>query len=93
MCWDFYYSLLCLSLKLFKLDWIEQGAGFLIAFLPLLFVPSMVGIMNYPTLLSKQGILLFIIIVISTVITATVAGHASQLLEKGKRKRKDEQQA
>jgi len=85
--------LLCLSLKLFKLDWIEEGAGFLLAFLPLLFVPSMVGIMNYPTLLSKQGILLFIIIVISTVITIIVAGHASQLLEKGKRKRKDEQQA
>ncbi|MEJ9212514.1 CidA/LrgA family holin-like protein [Bacillus smithii] len=85
--------LLCLSLKLFKLDWIEQGAGFLIAFLPLLFVPAMIGIMNYPSLLSKQGILLFFIVFISTIMTVVAAGHASQLLEKSGQKRKDEQKA
>lgn len=85
--------LLCLSLKLFKLDWIEQGAGFLIAFLPLLFVPAMIGIMNYPSLLSKQGVLLFFIVFISTIMTVVVAGHASQLLEKSRQKRKDEQKA
>ncbi|KYD33745.1 MULTISPECIES: CidA/LrgA family protein [Geobacillus] len=85
--------LLCLSLKLFKLDWIEQGAGFLIAFLPLLFVPAMIGIMNYPSLLSKQGVLLFFIVFISTIMTVVAAGHASQLLEKSRQKRKDEQKA
>ncbi|MBE3570445.1 MAG: CidA/LrgA family holin-like protein [Bacillales bacterium] len=83
--------LLCLSLKLFKLDWIEQGAGFLIAFLPLLFVPAMIGIMNYPSLLSEQGVLLFFIVFISTIMTVIAAGHASQLLEKSRQKRKDEQ--
>jgi holin-like protein len=85
--------LLCLSFKLFKLDWIEQGAGFLLAFLPLLFVPSMIGIMNYPSLLSKQGALLFFIVIISTIMTVVAAGHASQLLEKSRQKRKDEQKA
>ncbi|MED4268783.1 CidA/LrgA family holin-like protein [Geobacillus stearothermophilus] len=85
--------LLCLSLKLFKLDWIEQGAGFLIAFMPLLFVPATIGIMNYPSLLSKQGVLLFFIVFISTIMTVVAAGHASQLLEKSRQKRKDEQKA
>lgn len=85
--------LLCLSLKLFKLDWIEQGAGFLIEFLPLLLVPAMIGIMNYPSLLSKQGVLLFFIVFISTIMTVVAAGHASQLLEKSRQKRKDEQKA
>ena len=35
---------LALSQKIFSVKWIEQGASFLLAFLPLLFVPTLVGI-------------------------------------------------
>lgn len=80
---------ICLTLKLIPVELIEDGAGFLLGILTLLFVPMTVGIMNYPSLLSWQGLLLFGIVVVSTAITIVISGVFSQHLEKRTEKKKE----
>lgn len=63
-------------------DWfIKEGAGFLLSILTLLFIPATVGIMNYPELLSGYGILLVIIVLISTVFTLVLTGKIARRME------------
>ncbi|MDO7908305.1 CidA/LrgA family holin-like protein [Paenibacillus sp. JX-17] len=81
-----------LSCRLVKVSWIGQGAGFLLGMLPLFFIPATVGVMNYSSLLSVTGAILLFILILSTVITLTTAGHASQWLENRSLKRKKEEQ-
>ena len=80
---------ICLSLKIIPVRFIEQGAGFLLSILTLFFIPATVGIMNYPSLLSLQGVVFFVVILLSTIITIAIAGTASQFFEKKGHKRKD----
>lgn len=82
----------CLCLKIIPVKFIEQGAGFLLSILTLFFIPATVGIMNYPSLLSVQGAMLFIVILLSTIITIAIAGRASQFFEKKAKNREDEQE-
>jgi holin-like protein len=56
----------------------------------LFFIPSTVGIMNYPSLLSIQGALLVAAVLLSTIITIAIAGTASQFFEKKAQERKDD---
>lgn len=83
--------LICLGLRIVPVSIIEDGAGFLLSFLPLLFIPAMTGVINYPSLISFNGLMLLITVVLSTIVTIIAAGFASQLLEKkqknGRRKR------
>jgi holin-like protein len=79
--------LACLSLKIVPLIIVEDGASFLLAILPLLFIPAMTGVMNYPSLLSGTGAVLFLIVVMSTTVTMAVSGFASQHLEKRSERR------
>ena len=83
---------ICLCLKIIPVKLIEQGAGFLLSILTLFFIPATVGIMNYPSLLSLRGVMFFIVILLSTVITIAIAGTTSQFFEKKAQKRKDEQE-
>ncbi|MDR7078751.1 holin-like protein [Neobacillus niacini] len=83
---------ICLCLKIIPVRFIEQGAGFLLSILTLFFIPATVGIMNYPSLLSLHGVIFFIVILLSTLITIAIAGTASQFFEKKAQKRKDEQE-
>lgn len=81
---------ICLTLKVIPVELIEDGAGFLLGILTLLFVPMTVGIMNYPSLLSWQGLLLLGIVVVSTAITIVISGIFTQRLEKRTEKKKEE---
>ena len=81
---------LCLQIKLIPVNYINRGAGSLIAILPLLFVPVCIGVMKYPVLLSVKGFNLMFIVFISTLFTMLVAGLTSQLLHKSTTKRKDQ---
>ena len=81
---------LCLKIKLIPVEYINRGAGFLIAILPLLFVPICIGIMKYPVLLSVKGFSVMFIVFISTIFTMLIAGKTSQILEKSMNKRKDQ---
>lgn len=63
-------------------DWfIKEGAGFLLSILTLLFIPATVGIMNYPELLSGYGVLLVMIVLISTVFTLVLTGKIARRME------------
>lgn len=81
--------IICLSVKIIPVKMIEDGAGFLLSFLPLLFIPAMTGVINYPSLFSASGAALFLIIVLSTIVTMIAAGYASQLLEHKANQRKE----
>lgn len=71
-----------LSFKIIPIKWVEDGAGFILAYLPLFFIPATVGVINYPSLISWGGASLVVVVVISTIITMIAAGTMSQSLEK-----------
>ena len=71
----------CLYLKIIPVTLIKDGAGFLLGVFALFFVPSTVGIMNYPELLSLNGIFLVSSVMISTVLAIIVSGRLCQYLE------------
>lgn len=60
---------------------IKDGAGFILAFLPLFFIPATVGVMNFPELLSFQGLLLLVAVIISTILTIILSGKLCQYIE------------
>ncbi|WP_040977825.1 CidA/LrgA family protein [Oceanobacillus jeddahense] len=57
-----------LCCRLIKLEWVDQGAKWLMAELLLFFIPSAVGIINYEEIFSIQGLAIVGLIVISTMI-------------------------
>lgn len=69
-----------LMLKVFPLKWIDSGAHFLLAFLPLYFIPATVGVVEYGELFSGKGILLIPIVMVSTFLTIAVSGWVSQYI-------------
>jgi len=83
---------ICLCLKIVPVKYIENGASFLLSTLMIFFIPSTVGIMNYPSLLSIQGAFFVLAILLSTIISIAITGKASQVLEKKAQKRKDDKE-
>jgi holin-like protein len=81
--------LILLFLKIIPVHWIQDGSGILITSLPLLLVPATVSVMNEPSLLSSKGMILFGIIIVSTIITMVLAGWCSQLIERMDQKRRE----
>lgn len=72
----------CLYFKIIPVQLIKDGAGFLLTFLALFFIPATVGIMDYPELLSWVGLGMVLSIVFSTIITIITTGKFCQYLEK-----------
>ncbi|WP_050180280.1 CidA/LrgA family protein [Domibacillus robiginosus] len=83
------FMLICLIFNIIPVKIIENGANFLLSFLPLLFIPAMAGVINYPALFSGNGAILLLVVVMSTIVTMAAAGMASQLLEQRVNKRKE----
>ena len=81
---------LTLRLKLMKLEYIQDGAGFLIAFLTLFFIPSTVGIVEYPELLTLQGLYLVVAVILSTLLAMFVSGRMCQWIERKEQVKKEE---
>lgn len=72
----------CLSFKIIKMEWINVGAAFLLMIMPLFFIPSMTGLMDYGQLFLHQGIFIIIDIVVSAFVIFFVSGWAVQQLIK-----------
>ena len=72
----------CLQLKWIKVEYIKEGAGFLIAFMTLFFIPPMIGIIEYPQLLSVKGLILIGTVIFSTIFVIYFTGVVSQKIEK-----------
>lgn len=71
----------CLHFKIIPKTYIKDGAGLILVILPLFFIPSTVGVVQYPELLSIKGATLIVIVMISTFITMIIAGRLSQKYE------------
>lgn len=73
---------LAMIFNIVNVKWIQDGAGLMIGLLTLFFVPTTVGIIEYPELLTKEGALLIIAVIISSIFTIIVTGKVSLLIEK-----------
>ncbi|MBW8349767.1 CidA/LrgA family protein [Bacillus sp. IITD106] len=74
-----------LATGIFKQEWIEKGSFLLIKYLPLLFLPVTVGIMNFPELFNGKGVLLIFVILTSTALVMIFTGRLSQRLLRKRR--------
>jgi holin-like protein len=71
-----------LERKLIALDWIETGANFLISELLLFFIPSAIGIIQFPDLLKKDSVNLLLVIVSSTAAVVIFVGLVTELVSR-----------
>lgn len=83
---------LCLRQKWIKVGMIREGAGFLIGFMTLFFIPSMIGVVEYPELLSSKGFFLIVTVFASTILTIYMTGIFSKKIEE-KEKGKGEEKS
>lgn len=67
-----------LGLRAVKTEWVERGGGLLVRNLPLLFLPVTIGIIQYFDLFAGKGLLLLVIVFVSTVLVMLGSGFASQ---------------
>ncbi|MBI6864318.1 CidA/LrgA family holin-like protein [Lysinibacillus fusiformis] len=83
--------LLVLSLifKIIKVEYIQDGASFLIGVLTLFFIPATVGVIDYPELMSITGLLIILAVIASTLISIYVTGLLTQIIEKKELKKKE----
>ncbi|WP_017812360.1 CidA/LrgA family protein [Paenibacillus shenyangensis] len=72
--------LLC---RVIPVSWIEKGSTTILFYLPLFFIPATVGVMNHLDLFAGKGLLLVVVVIVSTILTIAVAGHVSQWLAGG----------
>ncbi|MFF2853544.1 CidA/LrgA family holin-like protein [Peribacillus sp. NPDC058002] len=77
----FLLLLLSLSCKLLTASWIHQGACSLLEYLPLILIPSTLGIIKNPVLFTRTGVAMMFIVVLSTVLTMVASGQVGQMLE------------
>ncbi|WP_042471491.1 CidA/LrgA family protein [Bacillus ndiopicus] len=83
---------LSLYFKLLKVEFIRDGATFFLAFLTLFFIPSTIGVVDHPELLSKAGLYLILAVIISTLVTIALTGKWSGWIEKKEAAVKDGEQ-
>ncbi len=73
---------ICLLLNWIKVEYIRDGASFLISFMLLFYIPPMIGIIEYPQLLSSTGFILVGAVIISTLFSLFITSIISQKIEK-----------
>ncbi|EZH68119.1 hypothetical protein DH09_01685 [Bacillaceae bacterium JMAK1] len=74
--------LLCLQLKVIKIQWVKKGATLLIVHMPLLFIPILAGLIQHLDLLRVHGLTLVVITALSTWLVLATASILSQWLLK-----------
>ena len=70
----------CLYYKWLDIRFVADGASVLIAFLTLFFIPSTVGIVQYPELLTKNGFILMVAVFISSIFAFVFTGKLVSFL-------------
>ena len=78
---------LALELKVVKVSDIEQTSAFLIAIMPLMFLPPAVGVIESWDLIQGAWLPYVVVTVVSTVVVMAVSGRVTQrIIRKGGRK-------
>lgn len=75
--------LLSFSLKLLKVESVKETGSFLVSLFPLLFIVPTVGLMACWDLLRTDILKIYMLLVITTILTFGVAGMLTKLLHKG----------
>lgn len=81
--------LLCLFLKIIKLEWVKDTADFLVAIMPVMFIQPAVGLMESWGIIKPNILPYATVTVVSTVLVMAVAGLVTQAFVKlggGKKK-------
>lgn len=73
---------ICLLLNWVKVEYIRDGASFLISFMLIFYIPPLIGIIEYPELLSPTGVILFGVVIISTLFALFITSFLGQKIEK-----------
>ena len=72
------FAALCFGVV--KLEQVKDAAGFLISILPILFVPTAVGILENWAMIQDDVIPIFLLALVSTIVTFGIAGRITQSL-------------
>ncbi|WP_079524925.1 CidA/LrgA family protein [Solibacillus isronensis] len=80
---------LALYFKILNVKYIQNGASFMLAFLTLFFIPSTVGVINYPELLTLSGGLFVLAVIMSTIFALVITGKISKFIERKECKMKE----
>ena len=81
--------LLLLQLKIIKLEDVKPTSTFLIEIMPLMFIPSAVGLIESTALLRSNLLAYVVITVVSTFLVMLVAGRVTQAVERHDRKKEE----
>lgn len=73
-----------LSSHLLPEKWIQEGAGFLLSTMMFFFIPAAVGIINYFDFFQGKGLLLVVVLIVSTCLVLIGSGYAGEKLEQKK---------
>ena len=79
------FAALCTGIV--KLEQVKDAAGFLISILPILFVPTAVGILENWGMIKDDVLPIFLLALLSTVVTFGIAGRVTQNLRKKEEKK------
>ena len=79
------FAALCLGVV--KLEQVKDAAGFLISILPILFVPTAVGILENWGMIKDDVLPIFLLALLSTVVTFGIAGRVTHNVRKKEEKK------
>lgn len=66
--------LMLIIFRIFPLNWVKAGSTWLLTEMLLFFVPAVVAVVNYSHLLMFEGWRIFLVILISTILTLSITG-------------------
>lgn len=68
-------------------SFLEEGANLLLAYLPLLFIPAVAGVVDQMAILEKYGVYLVGIVFVNTLLVMAVSSRVSQWLARWREER------
>jgi holin-like protein len=69
-----------LSCHILPEKWIQEGAGFLLSTMMFFFIPAAVGIINYFDFFQGTGLLLVVVLILSTCLVLIFSGYTGEKL-------------
>ncbi len=78
-----------LEIKVVRPEWLGLGVNALLKIMPILFVPTLVALMNYGPLFMKSGLFLMFDLVLSSLIIFFMTGWFTQMAVNYKKKRSE----
>ncbi len=73
-----------LSCHILPEKWIQEGAGFLLSTMMFFFIPAAIGIINYLDFFQGKGLLLVVVLIVSTCLVLFGSGYTAEKLGRKK---------